>query len=137
MLTAELTIAGGHDNRPYIVPTYFAYGLDHIYAFATIGQKIEWMRLNPLVCGKGDEMQSEEDWASVVVRGRCEELLEKPEYYSETRRKAQASLEKRFLWGQEGFAAARTRQELSRNIPVFYCIHIEEITGHRASVGSR
>jgi nitroimidazol reductase NimA-like FMN-containing flavoprotein (pyridoxamine 5'-phosphate oxidase superfamily) len=27
-------LACAHDNRPYVVPTYFAYGLDHIYAFA-------------------------------------------------------------------------------------------------------
>lgn len=119
------------------MPTYLAYEPDRIYAFATIGQKIEWMRLNPFVCLEADEVQSDEDWASVVVRGRYEELLEKLEYYSEMRRQAQASLEKRFLWWQMGFAAARTRQELNRETPVFYCIHIEEITGHRASVGSR
>ena len=27
------------DNQPYVVPIYFAYEADYIYAFATLGQK--------------------------------------------------------------------------------------------------
>jgi hypothetical protein len=36
------------------------------------------------------------------------------------------------MWWQTGFAAAQTRGKFDRDIPVFYCIHIEEISGHRA-----
>ena len=43
-------LACAHQNRPYIVPIYFAYEPDHLYGFATMGQKVEWMRSNPLVC---------------------------------------------------------------------------------------
>jgi nitroimidazol reductase NimA-like FMN-containing flavoprotein (pyridoxamine 5'-phosphate oxidase superfamily) len=56
-----------------------------------MGQKIEWMRLNPLVCVEIDEIPSDVDWTSMVVRGRYEELPEKPEYYSKDA-KAGASL---------------------------------------------
>jgi hypothetical protein len=34
------------DNQPYIVPIYFAYEPDRLYGFATLGQKIEWLRTN-------------------------------------------------------------------------------------------
>jgi pyridoxamine 5'-phosphate oxidase-like protein len=34
------------DNQPYIVPIYFAYHERYLYSFATLGQKIEWMRAN-------------------------------------------------------------------------------------------
>jgi len=35
--------------------------------------------------------------------------------------------------GETGFAAAQTRGTFDRDIPVFYCVHIEEISGHRAA----
>lgn len=122
-----------HENQPYIVPTYFAYEPGYLYGFATIGRKIEWMRLNPLVCVEVDEVRSHLEWVSVLVRGRYEELPIKPEHDSKRQEKAQALLEKRSMWWQAGFAAAQTRQKYDRRSPVFYCIHIEEITGHSAS----
>ncbi len=126
-------LACAHENQPYIVPVYFAYELDHLYGFATMGQKIEWMRLNPLVCLQADEVRSPLEWLSVVALGRYEELPDKPERFSKMRQRAQALLEKRSMWWQAGFAAAQTRQQFSRRFPVFYCIHIQQITGHRAS----
>jgi len=69
-------LACAHENQPYIVPIYFAYEPDHLYGFATMGQKIEWMRLNPLVCVEVDEIHSDVDWTSIVVKGRYEELPE-------------------------------------------------------------
>jgi len=45
-------IGCARDEQPYVVPIYFAYDDDHnhLYAISTIGQKIDWMRANPLVC---------------------------------------------------------------------------------------
>jgi hypothetical protein len=126
-------LACAHENQPYIVPTYFAYEPEHLYGFATVGQKIEWMRLNPLVCLQADEVRSHVEWASVVVRGRYEELPEEPGYYSKMRQQAEVLLRKRFMWWQTGVAAAQTREQSNPDIPVFYCIHIEKVTGHRAS----
>jgi hypothetical protein len=37
------------------------------------------------------------------------------------------------LWWQTGFAAAQTRAQFDRDVPVFYCVHIEEVSGHCAS----
>jgi uncharacterized protein len=122
------------NNQPYVVPIYFAYEPDHLYGFSTVGQKIEWMRDNPLVCVEADEVRTHNQWASVVVLGRYEELPEKPEY-TELRRQAQSVLAKRSMWWQTGFAASQSRGGPKPAAPVFYCIHIEEISGHQAAPG--
>ncbi len=125
-------LACSRENQPYIVPTYFAAEPDRIYGFATLGQKIEWMRSNPLVCIEADEVKTQNDWASVVVSGRFEEFPDTPEY-AEQRRRAQAFLEKRGAWWQTAFGAAQTRSQFDRDIPVVYCIQIHKITGRKAS----
>jgi uncharacterized protein len=126
-------LACAHENQPYVVPVYFVYEPERLYGVATMGQKIEWMRLNPLVCLEADEVRNHLEWVSVVVRGRFEELSDKTEHNSKMRQHAQALLQQRSMWWQAAFAAAQTRQKFSRRFPVFYCIHIQEITGHRAS----
>ena len=120
------------DNQPYIVPIYFAYEPDHLYGFATFGQKIDWMRSNPLVCVQSDEVLGNDNWTSVVVLGRYEELPDTPEYAKE-RSKALSLLEKRSIWWQTGYVVSNVRGESKPPSPVFYCIHIEEISGLRAS----
>jgi nitroimidazol reductase NimA-like FMN-containing flavoprotein (pyridoxamine 5'-phosphate oxidase superfamily) len=62
------------------VPVYFVYEKDSLYSFSTVGQKIEWMRANPLVCVEVDEVVNPQQWVSVVVFGRYEELLDAPEW---------------------------------------------------------
>jgi uncharacterized protein len=54
-------------SQPYVVPFYFAYQDYSLYSFTTVGQKIEWMRANPLVCVEADEVVSSQEWLSVVV----------------------------------------------------------------------
>ncbi len=125
-------VACARDNQPYIVPIYFAYEPDHLYGFATFGRKIEWMRLNPLVCVQADEVLNQHNWASVIVLGRYEELPNTPKYAKE-RNQAQSLLGRRSLWWQTGYAASQARGRPKPAAPVFYCIHIEEITGLRAS----
>src|ERR1700686_4846685 len=62
------------NNRPYIVPLYFAYDADRLYCFSTLGRKIEWMRENPLVCLEADEVRGHDDWPSVVILGQYVEI---------------------------------------------------------------
>jgi Predicted flavin-nucleotide-binding protein len=57
------------NNRPYIVPIYFSYDAERLYCFSTLGQKIEWMRENPLVCIEVDEVLAHDNWRSVVAMG--------------------------------------------------------------------
>jgi nitroimidazol reductase NimA-like FMN-containing flavoprotein (pyridoxamine 5'-phosphate oxidase superfamily) len=126
-------LACARDNVPYVVPIYFVYEPDHLYGFTTVGQKIEWMRLNPRVCVEVDDIKDHTSWTSIVISGRYEELPDTPEYEAE-RRQAQMLLEKRFLWWQTAHAAEQLRRPDSKPSPtVFYCIHIEETTGRRAA----
>jgi nitroimidazol reductase NimA-like FMN-containing flavoprotein (pyridoxamine 5'-phosphate oxidase superfamily) len=120
------------NKQPYVVPIYFAFQPDHLYVFSTVGQKIEWMRENPLVCVEVDEVLYHNHWASVVVLGRFEELTDETEY-GEARRQAQAVFEKRAMWWQNGYAASQSRGRPKPAEPVFFCIHIEEISGHKAA----
>jgi nitroimidazol reductase NimA-like FMN-containing flavoprotein (pyridoxamine 5'-phosphate oxidase superfamily) len=69
-------------SQPYVVPFYFAYNNNSLYSAATVGQKIDWMRKHPLVCVEADEVVSPQEWMSVVVFGRYEELPDTPEYQS-------------------------------------------------------
>jgi len=125
-------LACAHQNQPYIVPIYFAFDSDHLYGFTTLGQKVEWMRSNPLVCVEIDEVVSHFRWSSVVVLGRYEELPDTPQY-SGLRLQAQLRLEKRALWWQTAYVASQVRSEPHATSALFYCIHIEKITGRRAT----
>jgi len=69
------------ENQPYVVPVSLAYDESDesspcLYGETTLGQKVEWMRANPLVCVEIDELISDNQWASVVVFGHYEELPE-------------------------------------------------------------
>jgi uncharacterized protein len=119
-------------NQPYVVPIYFAYEPDHLFGFSTEGQKIKWMRANPLVCVEADEVVGQDDWSSVLVLGRYEELPDSPKYAA-LRLHAHSLLEKRSLWWRSAIASSQTRDAAVRPLPIFYCVHIDEMTGHRAS----
>ena len=119
-------------NQPYVVPIYFAYESGQLFGFSTLGQKIDRMRTNPLVCVQADEIVSEDSWTSVLVSGRYEELSDCPRNAAK-RLHAHALLEKRDLWWRLAIATSQTRDEPLQPIPIFYCIHIEEMTGHRTS----
>lgn len=119
------------DNQPYVVPIYFAYEPDRLYGFSTVGQKIEWMRKNPKVCVEADEVIANNNWSSVIAIGRFEELPEKPEY-KRVRKQAQSVLERRAMWWQTAYAASQSRGGQKPAKPVFYCIHLEDLSGHMA-----
>jgi uncharacterized protein len=126
-------LATAYRNQPYVVPIYFAYdGRDQLYGFTTLGRKVEWMRSNPLVCVEVDDILSHFRWSSVIVLGRYEELPDTPAY-REVRLQAQVRLEKRALWWQTAYAASQVRGESHAFDALFYCIHIDKITGRRAT----
>src|SRR6516162_1660283 len=52
-------------DQPYIVPVHFSYDGRHLYGITTLGQKIEWMRSNPLVCLEADERTYHDRWMSI------------------------------------------------------------------------
>src|ERR1017187_3803541 len=123
----RLACSRGH--QPYIVQIYFSYDRKHLSGVTTLGQKIEWMRSNPLVCLEIDERTSHHQWMSVIVSGRYEELPDTPDFGSE-RVHAHEALQKRAMWWQPAYVATEHREQLT---PIFYRIHIKQMTGHRAT----
>lgn len=118
------------DHQPYVVPIYFAYDGKHLYCFSTVGEKIEWMRENPLVCVEVDEVVSQLNWKSVVVLGRYEELGDVPSF-ANTREYALKLLQERAMWWQPAYVATEHRDSSDKLAPVFYRIQINQVTGHR------
>lgn len=125
-------LACSSNNRPYIVPIYFVYDRERLYCFSTIGQKIEWMRENPLVCVEVDEIRAHDDWSSVVVLGKYVEIPN-----NEDNKKgweyARALFQKRPRWWQSGYTAAQVRRNPKPPEPVYYCILMEQLTGLQGS----
>src|ERR1700730_11510279 len=73
-------LACAYENQPYVVPVYLVYheASECLYGFTTPGQKVEWMRANPLVCVEVDEVAAYDQWVSVIAIGRYDELPESP-----------------------------------------------------------
>jgi uncharacterized protein len=123
------------ENQPYVVPINFAYDSGYLYVFSTFGQKVEWMRANPRVCVQTDQIQSESEWASVVVNGDYEELTE-PQYAAE-RRHAGSLLAKRYQWWLNALGERRMRVGDSSIEPLFFRIRIRSMSGLRADDENR
>jgi len=105
---------------------------DYLYSFSTVGQKIEWMRANPLVCVEADEVVSPEEWVSVIVFGRYEELPDTPEWQS-ARIVAHTLLKRNAVWWEPAYVKTILHGTQRPLVPVFYRIHGLQITGHRAT----
>jgi len=149
-------LACAHENQPYVVPIYFVYedGYLYLYGFTTLGQKVEWMRSNPLVCIELDEIVNDNQWMSIVIFGRYEELPDTPENgerwnhhrhlplqdkppdipkHGQERRHAHALLQQHAEWWEPGCASSSLRNPEQPLEPVFYRIRIDRITGRRAT----
>lgn len=129
-------LACAHDNQPYVVPIYFAYHGHHLYATSTIGQKIEWMRTNPLVCVEVDNVTSHDEWMSVIVLGRYQELPDLPEFKC-AREQALYLLQRRSAWWWEPACVHENHRDTPHSCtPVAFRIHINRVSGLRATSDS-
>jgi nitroimidazol reductase NimA-like FMN-containing flavoprotein (pyridoxamine 5'-phosphate oxidase superfamily) len=126
-------LACAEGNQPYVVPVYFVYDEDALYIFSTVGRKIEWMRANPVVCVEAGEVVSAQQWVSVLVFGRYEELLDTPEWQG-ARAFAYRLLQQNAMWWEPAYVK-RSYPDTQRPplVPVFYRIHVVQITGYRAT----
>src|ERR1019366_516275 len=95
-------LACARGTQPYVVPIHFAYDNYFLYGFSMAGQKIEWMRANPLVCVDADDIVSPEQWTSLIVFGRYEELPDTPQMQGE-RAFAANLFQQRPLWWEPGY----------------------------------
>ncbi len=157
-------LACAHNNQPYVVPIYFVYEGSYLYGFlygfTTLGLKVEWMRSNPLVCVELDEVENFDQWTSIVIFGRYEELpdllgtsvwdqnqrrahgpsqpMVRPKSVSSTpgqqaRLHAHELLQQHAEWWEPG-CASRTHHNPDQPLtPIFYRIRIDRTTGRRAT----
>jgi nitroimidazol reductase NimA-like FMN-containing flavoprotein (pyridoxamine 5'-phosphate oxidase superfamily) len=68
------------DGEVYVVPVSYALNGDRILGQTTVGKKVEMMRANPQVCLQVDTVNAVDNWRSVIVWGKYQELSagEKP-----------------------------------------------------------
>jgi nitroimidazol reductase NimA-like FMN-containing flavoprotein (pyridoxamine 5'-phosphate oxidase superfamily) len=141
-------LACARENQPYVVPVYLAYhepsgGEACLYGFTTPGQKVEWMRANPLVCVEVDEVAAPDQWVSVIAFGRYEELPETAERDDgrlDERLRAYQALQTEAAWWEPGctaWAARAHRGSAGPYIPIYYKVRIDHVTGHEATRDAR
>jgi nitroimidazol reductase NimA-like FMN-containing flavoprotein (pyridoxamine 5'-phosphate oxidase superfamily) len=118
-------------DQPYITPLFFYFDsdTDSLYGFATVGQKIEWMRANPKVCVELDDVTDQFHWTSVVVFGRYEELVS-PDA-SPALERARDLFAQHPQWWLPGTATLATGHDHAS--PVMYRVRIDSVTGRRAA----
>ena len=118
--------------QPYVVPFYFAYENDYLYSFSTVGQKIRWMRANPLVCVQTDEIVSPEEWVSLIIFGHYQELPDTPELKME-RDLAYRLLQRKDIWWEPGYSKTIVEGTERPLDLVYFRIRIVKITGHHTA----
>ena len=124
-------IACAHGSQPYVTPFSYAYDEGFIYSFATMGKKVEWMRANPLVCIEVEKIISRQEWQTVVIFGRFQELYESREL-PDLRKFAHDLLARTAMWWEPG-AVKTLHWGVERKLEaVYFRISIEEISGHQA-----
>ncbi|WP_245482015.1 pyridoxamine 5'-phosphate oxidase family protein [Agrobacterium sp. RS6] len=67
-------MACARDNIPYVVPIYYAYSGNSLYAFTMPGKKLEFLRSNPRACLQIDTPEGAHQWASVIIDSSFREL---------------------------------------------------------------
>jgi len=122
-------LACAHNNQPYIVPVHVDLDGEFLYCYATLGQKIAWMRQNPLVCLEVDELITHGQWASVVVFGHYEELPPTPEFEG-LRTVAERLFERHPVWWEPASVPLAAHEQRTR---IVFRIRVGCKTGRRSA----
>jgi nitroimidazol reductase NimA-like FMN-containing flavoprotein (pyridoxamine 5'-phosphate oxidase superfamily) len=121
-------LACARDGQPYVVPIYFAYADNHLYAFSMPGKKIDWMRTNPLVSIVVEKPGGAREWQSVVVDGRYEELPDRIGHKLE-RDHAWSVLSHHVDWWEPGALKPVTVPLSDHSNHVYFRIRIDHVSG--------
>jgi nitroimidazol reductase NimA-like FMN-containing flavoprotein (pyridoxamine 5'-phosphate oxidase superfamily) len=122
-------LACAHNNQPYIIPIHVDLSDDFLYCYATLGQKIEWMRQNPLVCLEVEDLKTHGQWSSLVVFGHYEELPLAPEY-EEPRMVAERLFARHPVWWEPASVPLVAHEQRAR---IVFRIRLDRITGRRSA----
>ena len=124
-------LACAKDGQPYVVSVNYALADNHLYAFSSLGKKIEWMRANPLVAVLVEEPGDGREWKSVVVEGRFEELPDRIDS-KRARDHAWSLLSRHADWWEPGALKASTSPLADSLAHVFFRISIDRMSGREA-----
>jgi nitroimidazol reductase NimA-like FMN-containing flavoprotein (pyridoxamine 5'-phosphate oxidase superfamily) len=122
-------LACARNNQPYIAPIHVDLDGEFLYGYATLGQKIEWMRQNPLVCLEVDEVITHWQWASVIVFGDYQELPHTPEYEG-PREVAERLFQRHPVWWEPASVRLAGHEQRTR---IVFRIGIGRVTGRRGA----
>jgi len=119
------------DGRPYLVPIYYAYADESLYAFSIPGKKIDWMRANPHVSALVESPLPRGQWKSVIADGRYEEL---PERIGHKRQRdhAWSLLSTHSNWWEPGALKPATPPLADDARHIIFRVIIEKISGREA-----
>ncbi len=124
-------IACARDGQPYVLPLYFVRDDGYLYAFSMPGQKIDFMRVNPLVSVVVEEHGQNRQWKSVVIEGRYEELPDRIGF-KQQRERAWSLLSHYPDWWEPG-ALKPVLPPVSDHSPhIFFRILIDQVSGRAA-----
>lgn len=126
--TSLARLACAVDQQPYIVPIHVDFADGSLYGYSTMGQKINWMRVNPLVCLEIEEFTGPKQWATLVVFGEYEELPDTPEN-GYARSVAERLFQRHPMWWEP--ASVPLAGHPRRN-PILFRILINRMSGRQA-----
>lgn len=118
------------DNQPYIVPINVVFADASLFGYSMMGQKINWMRVNPLVCLEIEEFTGHKQWATLVISGEYEELPDTPEY-AYARSLAERLFQRRPMWWEP--ASVPIAGHPPRN-PILFRIVVKRMSGRQAKM---
>ena len=123
-------LACARNGQPYVTPAFLAYESNVLYGFSSVGQKITWMRENPLACVEFDEIVSPQNWTTIIIEGKYQELPKTPEFEN-ARGNAYEFLQRRPVWWEPAYVKTTLHGNVRPIEPVYFRILIEKISGHR------
>lgn len=124
-------LACAKEGQPYVVPIYYAYADNSLYAFSMPGKKIDYMRANASVSILVEEMGEGREWRTVVAEGRYEEL---PDWvgHKRDRDRAWSLLSRHANWWEPGALKPVTLPLADHTPHIFFRILIEQLSGREA-----
>ena len=124
-------LACASNDRPYLVTVFYACREDFLFAFTLHGRKLDTMRANPNVAVLVESRGDRNEWSSVLVEGRFEEL---PDEIGTKRLREQAwsLLSQHDGWWTPGALKPMAPPQPDTREHVFFRIRIETLSGREA-----
>jgi nitroimidazol reductase NimA-like FMN-containing flavoprotein (pyridoxamine 5'-phosphate oxidase superfamily) len=119
------------DDKPYVVPIYYALRNNNLYSFSMPGKKVDIMQANPHVALLVEEFSEGRAWKSVMVEGRFEPLPDRVGSKVE-RDHAWSLLSKYANWWEPGSLKPIAPALADHSEHLFYRIVVEELSGREA-----